>query len=487
MKKIIFFIFFTSLTIISCKNQFNIEENTGLDKTSIQRKLELAEYAAVGNYILTQDEVTENLKSFLSKKEFTNCRATNKTNKYTVSIIDTETISLGNDDLSNNRSASLDEYNDVNFYLYEIKNNETSEASYAVLSDDRRIGEIITISDNSEFTEDISDSPFMQLFCTKLETYLIETGEIWNSLTDEDIQNARSAYSNIATSGNYIYSDWKYNSGNISNLLTTKWKQTTPYNSGIEAVKGKKYITGCGATAVAQVMAFHEYPKSCSSKIMSQLKNNWIPASSWNGNYNWSLMKGNPRAEYLSSEGKMMVGAFMYQVAEGVKSNYGTSATSTYNSNYPLFLKSVGYNTDSVTAYSYEKIKSSINNGCPLVITGSCIKNTKKHKFLWWSWETVTSYEGGHAWVVDGYCNMKCTATNKSNKSDVQTFVTNYVHCNLGWSGSSNGYYIDKVFSVNKNCLVNDWEFNNINRSSYGEDYYYQYKLEIIPNIKPNR
>lgn len=80
---------------------------------------------------------------------------------------------------------------------------------------------------------------------------------------------------------------------------------------------------------------------------------------------------------------------------------------------------------------------------------------------------------------------MKCTATNRTNKSDVQTFTTNYVHCNLGWGGSCDGYYIDNVLATGTDSIASDSIVESIKRSIYGEDYYYKYCLKIIPNIKP--
>lgn len=473
----------TAMSLFGCKNQLeNGKEN--FPNYNKERRKELAELAVIGNYSLSEDEVTSNLLSFLSGKEDLSRAAV--TEQYSIKKIDSETISLANVQIAENRSASLEKYDDVDFYLYQISGTNDENLGYAVLTNDRRIGEIVSITDNSEFHSDISKVPFMQMFCLQLENYIEETAEIWNSLTDDDLEEARSAYSGIGASGNYTYSNWKYNSGNISNILTTKWGQGNPYNAGIAAAKGDNYLTGCGATAVAQVMAFHEYPKVCSDTIKNELNSKWSAASSWNGIYDWNAIKEYENGYYLSSAGKMMLGAFMYQVAEGVQSSYGTSATSTYTSNYPPFLQSVGYSTDSIQGYSFESIYNSINNDCPVVITGAAKKHIGEHRFLWWTWETDDGYSEGHAWVVDGYCNMRCTATNINDSNDVQTFTSNYVHCNLGWSGLDNGYYLDGVFSTNVGAVASDYTVNNLARRIEGEDYYYQYNLQIITNIRPN-
>ena len=479
------------IIMFSCNNgisgtleKFHFSESNYSENLNIERKQQLINLAVTGNYILSEEEVTKNLTSFLAIKDETSSR--NIINyKYNITKIDTTKMTLPFDNLSINRSVESDEDDEVEFYLYKIFNNQSDESGYAVLTNDRRIGDIICIVDNSEFNPNISDSPFMQMFCCNLEEYIQETAEIWNSITDNELQEARSAYVEIATSGDYNFSNWVYNSGNISCLTKTDRGQGNPYNSGIAAVKGQNYLTGCGATAVAQILAFHEFPKKTTTNIKEVLNSEWEKAKSWTGEYNWELMKKSSTANYLSTEGKMMVGSLMYQVAEGIQSSYKDSETSSYSSNYSKFLKSIGYTIGSEQSYSFDKIKESIDNKCPLIISGQSKKITTTKKFLWWRWEKTTGYSGGHAFIVDGYCNMKCTATNRTNKNDIQTFTTNYVHCNLGWGGNCDGYYIDNVLATGNGPIADDTTVNSIKRSTYGEDYYFQYCLNIIPNIKP--
>ncbi len=50
----------------------------------------------------------------------------------------------------------------------------------------------------------------------------------------------------------------------VPQLLKTTWHQVEPYNNH---VKGGAYLTGCGATAMAQVMNYHRFPKSVQAAI----------------------------------------------------------------------------------------------------------------------------------------------------------------------------------------------------------------------------
>ena len=60
-------------------------------------------------------------------------------------------------------------------------------------------------------------------------------------------------------------------------MISVKWGQRSPYNNAAPLIEGQRALTGCVATAIAQVMAYHEKP------------------SGYNGvSYNWSEMKQFP-------------------------------------------------------------------------------------------------------------------------------------------------------------------------------------------------
>lgn len=77
-----------------------------------------------------------------------------------------------------------------------------------------------------------------------------------------------------------------------------------------------------------------------------------------------------------------------------------------------------------------------------------------------YNWEEMTKKEEadylsdeGHYWVVDGYCRLFCKAKNKRS-GEIKNIVANYVHCNAGWHGINNGYYIDGLFTFNNPKLM---------------------------------
>ena len=50
--------------------------------------------------------------------------------------------------------------------------------------------------------------------------------------------------------------------------------------------------------------------------------------------------------------------------------------------------------------------------------------------------------EAGHAWIVDGYID--------EIKNGISTY---YLHCNWGWTGNRNGYFVSNAFSTLANPI----------------------------------
>lgn len=48
----------------------------------------------------------------------------------------------------------------------------------------------------------------------------------------------------------------------IAPLLTTTWDQGTPFNNDCPLINGQQTVSGCVATAMAQVMNYHKWPES---------------------------------------------------------------------------------------------------------------------------------------------------------------------------------------------------------------------------------
>lgn len=199
----------------------------------------------------------------------------------------------------------------------------------------------------------------------------------------------------------------------ISPMIATRWDQGAPYNIECPLYNGKSTFTGCVATAMAQVMKYHEYPS----------KGNGAVSYIWNGEnlsldfstttFDWSNMDNFYNAS-SSDASKSAVANLMKACGYAVNSVYGTVATNA--SVYlwaPSLINYFGYAPSSqpVNRLYYtlsqweEMIYNSLKEGCPVLYSG-------------------IGAGLGHAFVCDGY------------SSD------GYFHFNWGWSGLSDGYFL---------------------------------------------
>ena len=333
--------------------------------------------------------------------------------------------------------------------------------------------------------------PFGNFFLSLLDEYVNKSIEIWNSLSDEDM-SAVTARMGIADSRSVWFpSNWVVTESEeplLSGAFGTGaggtwWGQNiryqgdpySPYNRIINKVAGNsphQWPAGCPATAIAQIMAYWGWPKkpptsmpiptsgnSESSTFVSSFNNPYDgnnPKTFASITYEWAKMKAEPHAGDLDDEYKMQIGVLMMHVGYRVKMNYGDDGSSAHPSNFVGALETMRYKTDKKQSYNFSKIVSSLNSnpvGRPVLISATS-------NFF---------YSKGHVWILDGYA---------------KTAVNNYVHCNTGWHGRQNGWYLSEVFDMNAGpeYLTGD-EGAGFDKKKKGV---YGFHIKIFPNIRPD-
>lgn len=206
----------------------------------------------------------------------------------------------------------------------------------------------------------------------------------------------------------------------VEALLETEWDQTAGYNNYCPLYSGGSYschgraLTGCVATAMAQIIRYHRYPntgfgqRSYFHSVYGSLSAQFDSAY-----YNYDLMPAYVNY-YSPSQEQAAVSLLCYHCGVAVKMNYEnvnhTSGSGAHSNDVPAALKYFGY----FNAYYYGKnahndiwdslLKDNLNQLLPVYYSGE-------------------SSAGGHAFVCDGYRN------------------SGYYHFNFGWSGSGNGWY----------------------------------------------
>ena len=203
---------------------------------------------------------------------------------------------------------------------------------------------------------------------------------------------------------------------NVAPLLgDIQWGQSTPFNNLCPTSGGSHCVTGCVATAMAQVIGYFKYPTKLQQDIPSYtngLTLGVISASSA-PNYDYSHMLGS-YSSYSDTEASA-VATLMYHCGCAVQMNYGIYGSSAISNSVHYALgKYFGYDTNTLAYvnrrdYSLEDwcgiIDHELSNRRPVIYDGR------------------TSSDEGHAFICDG--------------ADGNGFY----HINWGWDGSYNGYF----------------------------------------------
>ena len=205
----------------------------------------------------------------------------------------------------------------------------------------------------------------------------------------------------------------KANLTNIEPMIKTQWDQSEPYNFLIPGNEGrnKLFLTGCEATAAAQIMKYYEWPQhGWHSKSYDNLRFPYTYDVDFaSTTYDWDNMLD----EYDYSEGDAVdhaVAELMYHVGVAINMNFG-KGLSTTSTSYAAW----GLNRYFGYAYTEVASRGSDDQAWEELVYGELAAGRP----VLYSGQSDGS---GHAFVVDGY---------KDGKFDI----------NWGWSGDYNGYF----------------------------------------------
>lgn len=240
----------------------------------------------------------------------------------------------------------------------------------------------------------------------------------------------------------------------IDSMLTCEWGQSSPYNDNCPKILGNSTVTGCVATAMAQVLYFHRY------KSVDQLQAE-IPGyrcyTLWNNSFasvdpfpegspiDWANMRDKYDASSINVE-KKAVAELMAYCGAAVEMDYKPDGSGArVESVLAAVKKYFGYSSDATIKYrdnfisdNWDRlIYNELRNQRPVILSGK-------------------GSDGGHAFVCDGYDGQ------------------GYYHINWGW---------DNLHEYNLYCTLQDLRsdyksctFNNDVRAVIG----------LYPETKPS-
>ena len=204
----------------------------------------------------------------------------------------------------------------------------------------------------------------------------------------------------------------------VAPLLTCHWNQGAPYNLQCPIDGEYNSVTGCVATAMAQVMYYHKWPQSATTAIPAyttstkKLNLSELPATT----FKWDQMKDSYSYDETGAAADA-VAELMRYCGQAVRMDYtsnesGASVGAAHLINYFGYSKTAqNMNRSYYTTTEWEAmIYKELSKARPVLYSGN-------------------SGSGGHQFVIDGY-------------DDKGLF-----HVNWGWGGYADGHFVLSVLN----------------------------------------
>lgn len=279
---------------------------------------------------------------------------------------------------------------DTLLYIVNFGNND----GYAlVLADKRKSGVIAYIDNGSRTPQDEIDNPGFRLFLEGVKTH--DSFEMFPidgfGPNDPIIPPLEPEFDYWVT---------------VAPLLTTKWGQNAPYNNYCYTSNNEQAIAGCVAIATAQICAYHQSPLSYNGHV-----------------YNWDAMLQNATVSVTDSVASNSVANLVHDIGLCVGMSYGVGSSGDFSMAVADWWDANDYLYNSYSNLTDTVVLNSLAHSRPVYIRGS------------------NPNGGGHAWVIDG----SCTSISEDPFGN-PIGIYRLVHCNWGWNGYDDGYFIYGAF-----------------------------------------
>lgn len=200
----------------------------------------------------------------------------------------------------------------------------------------------------------------------------------------------------------------------VAPLLKSQWNQGAPYNNLCPMLSGRRSVTGCVATAMAQIMYYHKWPTGTVAKINGYTCNSGAKVDTLQATtFDWSNMTDTYN-NYSSTASRTAVAELMVYCGAAVNMNYSPNGSGTSSYYVVSALKNrFGY----ASSVQYANRAGYSLDAWDALITNELVNNRPVY------YSGSTSSGEGHAFVCDG------------RRAD------GMFHINWGWGGSMDGYY----------------------------------------------
>lgn len=270
------------------------------------------------------------------------------------------------------------------FYIF----NYPSGTGFTVVSADDRLPAVIGFSDSGSF--DAAAIP------SNMKWWLGEYTRQISTFIAEDPDVPRMPMRAIAKD----YDE-------IAPLLTSKWDQGAPYNNDcpMDNRVHARSVTGCVATAMAQVMRHHRWPVNPTGSAYGYIFEGQT--------LDWANMIDDYSGAYNTAQANA-VALLMRMCGAGVNMMYSAYESGAYSQDVPTALiENFGYNASMEMQWRDYHSQLEWNR----IVYDELAANRP----VYYSGQSSL---GGHAFVCDGY------------------LADGYFHFNWGWGGYQDGYFL---------------------------------------------
>ncbi|MDA3911703.1 MAG: C10 family peptidase [Bacteroidales bacterium] len=290
-----------------------------------------------------------------------------------------------------------------------------STDGWVIVSGDTELYPVLAFSTESTVSAE-SMPPAMQSYLQARDNQLVDIRQ--KRISHPENENAWNAF---------LKGDFYESRSSMEPLVETRWNQGWPYNmmcpSHAQGPGGHVYA-GCVATAMSQIMKYHNYPET-GRFIGSYYWGADIEVDFSEGNYQWDEM-----TETATTMSREAIAKLMYHCGASVQMDYDYDGSGSniqyaaeslkYYFNYKSGLKFVDEVNYSDTDWKF-LLKEDLDKQHPVLYRGT------------------DDSGGGHAFVCDAYQD------------------TSYFHFNWGWSGSGDGFFHldDQSFHWGQGAVVN--------------------------------
>lgn len=271
------------------------------------------------------------------------------------------------------------------FYIF----NRQGDAGFIIASADDRLPSVLGFSDSGSYEpgkENDNLRYWLGEYAREISAYLLEDPKV----------------------GPYVQKARPIDNPPIAPLCTTKWNQGKPYNDQcpFDSRAHATSVTGCIATAMAQVMKYYNWPEQATGS-----RNGYIFS---NTPLRWSQMIDVYENNHYTSSEAEAVATLMRQCGASVDMQYSAYASGAYENDVQYAWRTYfGYDAGLELNYrdyfTYSEwnqmVYNEISENGPVLYCGR-------------------SSQGGHAFVCDGYLG------------------NNFYHFNWGWGGYQDGYFL---------------------------------------------